>query len=614
MQDFPCHGSRYEIVDESIVIRAPHNHGRKLAKYRSAAAALLPLLVTTLAAGQDAGPENSTTDRLQGTVINRITREPIPRALVSSFDERFAAMTDGGGHFDFGFPSASSFDEEVASHPSPGAAAPPGPRELQAQKPGFLQDDYSRISNLGPSDKEVTIALTPEALIVGRVVLPSSEPTNKIQLELYRRDVREGRGHWVTAASALSRSNGEFRFSGLSAGSYKLLTREWMDRDSLPPDPRTQLYGYPPVYFANARSFAAAETIQLSPGMTVAAEIPLVKRAYYQVSIPVMNAPPGAPVLLRVDAQSEGPGYSLGFDRQQQTITGTLPDGNYTIKASAYGPPGMYGAVHIAVNGAAVDGPRMVMVANASINVNVSEQFTANGDSESPQSPAGESQPRVEDRSGALRGQIPHARPYDYLNFWLEPADDFGTQQQVRGSDPKSSQDRSFVFENVQPGRYWAQSDSSRGYVSSITCGGVDLLLEPLVLPEGGSVPAIELTVKDDGADVSGTVEGLAKPSSAQGEATLHLDLGNSDPRVYLVPLPDSDGTFRETSVSRDGTFNLQQVPPGSYRVFAFDRPQPPMEWHNAEAMRAFQSNGQTLRIVAGQKLKLQLPLISTNP
>jgi len=65
-------------------------------------------------------------------------------------------------------------------------------------------------------------------------------------VELYRRQVREGREHWDPAGMAMSRSDGEFRFAELSPGSYKLLTHELLDRDPLTFNPRGQLFGYPP--------------------------------------------------------------------------------------------------------------------------------------------------------------------------------------------------------------------------------------------------------------------------------------------------------------------------------------------------------------------------------
>jgi hypothetical protein len=171
---------------------------------------------------------------LHGTVINRVTRAPIARALVVSTDNRFAAFSDDEGRFEFQLARTD----------------PNGSAQLMASKPGFLDIDnrtYSQTQN--GVHEDITIALTPESLIVGRVNLPSSNQFDRISVTLYKRQVNDGRPHWIQVGEATTRSNGEFRFAGLAAGTYKLFTSELLDRDPITFDPRGQQYGYPPVYY-----------------------------------------------------------------------------------------------------------------------------------------------------------------------------------------------------------------------------------------------------------------------------------------------------------------------------------------------------------------------------
>ena len=51
---------------------------------------------------------------------------------------------------------------------------------------------------------------------------------------------------------------------------------------------------------------------------------------------------------------------------------------------------------------------------------------------------------------------------------------------------------------------------------------------------------------------------------------------------------------------------------PGSYRVLAFDRTIDELEYHNSEGMRAYDSKGVLVRVVAGQKERVQVHLIKT--
>ena len=87
----------------------------------------------------------------------------------------------------------------------------------------------------------------------------------------------------------------------------------------------------------------------------------------------------------------------------------------------------------------------------------------------------------------------------------------------------------------------------------------------------------------------------------------------NAAGHVYCLPLPDSTGQFRSGTVGRDGKFDLRQIPPGSYRVLAFERPQRELEYFSRETMHAYDGKGQVVRIGAGQKEQITLQLISTS-
>jgi hypothetical protein len=392
-----------------------------------------------------------------------------------------------------------------------------------------------------------------------------------------------------------------------TAGNYKLLTRELLDRDPLTFDPRGQLYGYPPVYFPNSGSFSSAEMIHVSPGLTLHANITVVRRAYYPVNVKVVNAPPGGMSVI-VSAGDGGPGYSLGYDYHKQAITGTLPDGTYTIEAASYGPNPATGLVNITIRGAALEGPTMTLVPNGSIPVNVQEDFTSsdNSPSISWSSPVGQ--------QFSLQG------PRRYLNIYLESADEFDITRGGALHSPVGPQDESLFIEHVPPGRYWVRMSSSRGFVSSATYGDVDLQRQPLVLGSAGSTTPIEITMRDDGAAIDGVVEGLTKPPTTEAPQGFIIITGQSrtyeyrsSPHVYLVPTSDGGGDFRETWVSSEGKFDLQQVPPGVYRVLAFDHLPQELEYRDPVAMRAYETKGQVVRLEPGQKEHVQLQVISTS-
>jgi hypothetical protein len=558
--------------------------------------------------GQIASPSEKS-DRIGGTVVNSVTHEPIPRALVYSPDNRFATMTDSEGRFEFNLPQndAAQGDDAAGSN---------RPTMLVARKVGYLSEANSAPQSLSlyQSTKELTIALMPEAFIVGKVSLPTSEPPDRIQLEIYQRQVAEGRARWVLARSANTKSNGEFRFAELLPGTYKLLTRELLDQDPATQDPATidsrrKLHGYPPVYYSAATGFAAASEIHLSAGETAQANLTLVRQAYYNVKIPVANAQPGLGVAVVVyPAGQRGPGFALGYNSRDQAIEGMLPNGTYTVDASLVGQnnKAMAGSLDITINGVNLTGPAMALIPATSIGIAVKEEFS----SESGTGTANTGMGFLPATSGGRR--LGAGR---YLNVMLEPSDDFGLRRGAV-SVPTGGGENALVLENVEPGRYFVRVTSSRGFAASIRSGTTDLRDRPLEVGVGGSASPIEITMRDDSAEIDGVVEGVpasGTPGVNISDGGPELSRGPMAPpaHVYCIPMPDSGGAFTEVYVSADGSFQSSQLPPGAYRVLAFDRPQVDLEYRNPEAMRAYDSKGPVVRVAGGQQEHLRLQLIS---
>jgi hypothetical protein len=549
------------------------------------------------------------TDAIHGVVMNSVTHEPIPRALVSSPDHRFATLTNSEGRFEFTFAktegeSAGSADASVPAMARSRLGVRDRPYMLIAVKPGFMPDPDTAAQNIGEGMKDVTITLVPESLIVGTVTLPTAEAPDSISLRIFRWQVQEGRGQWVQSGGARSSSDGQFRFAELSAGTYKLLTEELLDRDPLTFSPVGPLFGYPPVYYQSAPDFASASTIQLSPGQTVQVGLSLVRQPYYSVKVPVMNAPENG-LNVRVYANGpRGPGYSLGYNNDEHTIEGMLPNGTYTVEASSYGPNGASGSQTLNVKGGPIDGPAVTMVPNSAIPVSVKEEFTS-GDH------TGSMSWNINGRNVVVKG------PRRYLNVMLESADESGTQGGTSLRMPTRPGDEALVIEGAAAGKYWVRVNSSRGYAASVRSGNIDLLREPLVVGVGGAAAPIEITMRDDTAEISGTVEGVARPSEgaqfAGGrEGMTFYSPSRGGPHIYCIPLADSSGQFTEVFVNPDGSFVSQGLAPGEYRLLAFDRVQPELEYRNPEAMQAYESKGPVVRLAGGQKERIQLQIIST--
>jgi hypothetical protein len=563
------------------------------------AVVFVSLVVACLSGGRSSA-QSASDNTIRGIVINSVTHEPIPRALVSSPDNRFAALTNGDGRFEFTFPRADGSGDS-GSVPNPGAPGRPRfgsnrPSTLMARKPGFLSDPNGQGQpSRNDASEDMTLMLTPEGLIVGSVVLPTAEAPDPIRLQIYRRQLQDGRARYIPAGGAQSASDGQFRFANLVAGTYKLLTQELLDRDQRSGDPfaedsREPLFGYPPAYYQNAPDFGSASTIQLAAGQVQNADISLSRQPYFRVKVPVIVSASDAGeqgVGGEVNANGrKGPGFSLGYNNRDHAIEGMLPSGTYTVEASNRGAHGLSGWQTITVKGEPGDsrmivGPGLALLPNASIRVLVREEFTSDRN-------------RTES-------------PRHYLSVNLESADDFAVGRNFSARDALG--DDSLVIDGATPGNYWVQVHSSRGYVAAIRSGNLDLLRQPMTVGAGGGASAIEVTVRDDTAEISGTVDGIAATGPGGGSA----NTGPTRAHVYFIPLAESGGQYSEASVRTDGSFVSQGLAPGAYRVLAFDRVQTDLEYRNPEAMQAYESKGPTVRVVGGQKERVELPLISKN-
>jgi hypothetical protein len=544
---------------------------------------------------QDAEPQSSRI--LRGTVINSATREPVPHALVYASDNRFATFTDDLGRFEFKFPCPTSESSAPAPGPQISVAVSNSPSNLIARKPGFFEDGASTYTQSPGQSGDITIALTPESLIVGRVNLPASNQFDRITVDLYKRQVSEGRAHWVSVDSTSARSGGEFRFAGLQPGTYKLFTEELLDRDPLTFTPLGQLYGYPPIYYPTAADFTSAAPIILEAGKTFQTELSPVLQPYYPVKIALTNAHDADPLQISVSLQGHrGPGYSLGRDADG-SIAGMLPNGTYTVQATRFGPSTSTGITTITIKGAPLAGASMTLIPDALIPVNVREEMSAKASASV---------------SRFYQGGI--SRPFK-VRISLQSADALNFVEAGQFRPPLQPGDTSLAVQNVRPGRYWITITPYRGYVASATSNGVDLLRQPLVVGTGSASP-IDITLRDDTGSIEGGVDGMpASTPTALAGAAGYFSRPAALPQValYCIPLPDSPGRFARAAVQPDGSFRFQDVAPGAYRVLAFDREQPELEFQNPEAMRAYEDKGPVVRVAPDDTERVRVPLIRTS-
>lgn len=544
-------------------------------------------------------------DTVRGTVINGSTHEPIARALVHTSDKRYAALTDDQGHFEFKFPpqeksgpppSASPSDPESMRKVQQWYARNARPDSLMARRPGFLQANGTRIPQNGGERAEITITLEPEARIVGHVQFPGVDNTDRVQLLLYRQDFEEGHERWVQAGHFTTWASGEFRFSELAAGTYKLFTEEQTEQDSAIFNPGDQLYGFPPVFFSNAGDFSAATPIKLAIGATFQANLTLTMREYYPVKIRIANPPAGGYPTVDVFLRAHpGPGYSLGYNPSEEVVQGFLPDGAYTLKVFTHEQEGSSGTMNFIVRGGPVDGQGLTLYPNLSLSVNLTPEFNsggvAPGDGTAGSRTAG---------TGGFVGD-----PRGYATIMLSPAEQFGMHRPLMAQPLPSDSEGGWTLSDVAAGTYWMQISTNNCYAASATWGGRDVLRHPLTVGTEGPGTPIEVTLRNDGAEVLGKVQ-ITESGNSQNAS--EGPVGGPFGFVYFVPLEENAGQLRKTLLWQNGTFDEQQIAPGTYRILAFDHQHAELGPANAELLRKYESKGVGVLVDLSPKQTLRLP------
>jgi hypothetical protein len=515
---------------------------------------------------------------VHGVVLNSITHQPIARVLVDANSD--AVLTDNEGRF------------ELSLHDNF--------TQINVRRPGYNSNgrNGAHAVKVGANLPDLTFYLTPDASITGNVTLSNGEEADGIHFMAYRRRTVNGRPSWMVQGQGATNSEGVFRIENLEApATYVVCGMPSHDRVGAVGRGVTS-FGYPSICYPETGDFSTANLIAVSAGQQVQLEINLSRQVFYPVSFAVKNAPSGQGIGLQIHDQS---GRALNsptrWNAEEKMAEVDLPNGHYYAEAQFGGKPPSYGRVDFTVANGPTTALSMVLLPLHPIQVEIHKDFTANANT-GPQ-------------SGPVLISIDGPPLQDFnpgLNLVLVPAGEFamgmnGGLRHVDGSSDNSL----FEIDNALPGRYWVQASPFQSYVYSMTSGGVDLAREPLVIGPGNTTASIQITLRNDGGMISGTVNSsssvAASPSSAGEMATTF---------VYAIPLFPSSSQIPQAFVQNTGKFNIPDLPPGSYRVVAFDTLQE-IDASDAQQLSRLTAKGQTVTVDAGGAANVQLDLTQSS-
>jgi hypothetical protein len=167
-----------------------------------------------------------------------------------------------------------------------------------------------------------------------------------------------------------------------------------------------------------------------------------------------------------------------------------------------------------------------------------------------------------------------------------------------RGGAAPQSQN---ALQNVGAGDYRVRVSGlpANTYVKSVQLGGEDVLRDGLHV-HGPIANTLEIAL----SGAAGTIEGMVVDESRRPVVNA---------TIALVPLPGLRQTridlHRTAASGVDGRFRIVGLPPGEYRLFAWEDVQTG-DWVNPDFMRKMEFRGAAVRLAEGATESLALPVI----
>ncbi len=549
---------------QRLLYRKPNNAPQALASNCAQFLRLLPLLV--LLAGllpasaqmTNTSSKSGETFTISGSVVNSVTGEPIPHALVrtNGYLQR-SVFSDSEGRFQMD-------------------GVPAGRVNLTAQKPGFInQQDTSVYSpewvNVGPSTGSVSVKLLPQSAIFGRVTDAAGQPLEHMPLRMTCQNIRDGRKRWESRGMTETDEDGHFRFPNLLPGTYYLNVGPSFMENRLTAAGETPKIGYPSEYYPGVPDLSAAAPLQMAAGTQMEADFSLSAVPLYTVTGSVTGHIGEQGVGFQVFNQS---GDEISLPTTYNMGVGTfrmesVPAGSYIVRAvSQVGAQTLRAETRLSV-ASNLDNVRMLLGPATSIPISV----------------------RLDSRESSNTTSSTLQRPP--VSVRLLPTDAAGTESyssyQVRGPGQDA-----MVLQNVDPGTYIVDvMPQPPWYTQSATYGQTNLLYDNLFLANSGQSYPIEIVLRNDSASLTGTV----KTSDDAGvQAT-----------VIIAPQPASK--VAPKAVQTSGSFAASGLAPGEYLVYAFDHTTG-MEYSNPDVLSAYSSQAAHVTLSANQQAQVSLDLI----
>jgi hypothetical protein len=477
----------------------------------------------------------STDCAVDGTVVDHITHRPVPRARVIL---NWPGGTRSGAADNSGNWSLSGVGcARVA---------------VRATRFGYLDSNQSSDGPLtvplaADSPGHVTIEMTPQAVISGKVVDENGDPVMGVRVIPNFARVQDGRRQLTPAGQSVTDDRGEFRMPRLEPGRYVVCVEPAMGQGE-----------YPESCYPSPLEGGVASAMKLLSGQESEIDFNLSRVHPVRVSGTLTGLPAvtgGTVELLHGTGRNLEPSMGAGVRPDGRFVIPNVAPGSYTLVASSAlpGREPLQARVPLEVGGSDID--------NLVIALQSPLEFSGTVHFESQNGPP-EKLPRIEI---AFRS----------------------AERGIRMPFVAFGEDKTSFTVNSLPGTYTLQASAPGFYLKSATLGGRDISHGEFSL-DAASGP-FEIVFSDNG----GTMEG-----------DVMLDDGSPAANAFVVLLREGE-LVRMIPVSNGG-FSAYNLPPGDYKAYAWDGMRN-VEYADPAWMEQNGGGGVAVTVAAGQTAQVKL-------
>jgi hypothetical protein len=525
--------------------------------------------VAFTAAQTPATPQATTSTvnyRIAGTIVSKLDGHPLARARVTVRDakdpQKFeSVVTAEDGKFEF-------------------TGVPAGKYDLHGAKRGFIQASYDQheqfstaiVTGAGLDTEDLVLRLAPTAIISGKVLDESGDPVRSATVTLYYDDHSSGVNQIRQFRGAQTDDQGTYEIPGIMPGTYFLSAsaKPWyaVHPNTNPSDSpvnskpaaiastetsnfdRSLDAAYPLTYYSDVADTDSATPIPIAGGERLQIEVHLNPVPSLRLLFRVPENGEKEHIFPRIEQPAFDGSAFLQDDGVRMVSPGLfelagIPAGRYNVRLTGPDSALQMKGVDLTRDGEEIDTSRAEALSTVKVTVQV----------------PGEATPPPRLMVGLRSGSRVFA-----------------------GAQPFNAKGEAELAQ-IAAGHYdvlvWG---SNKPYsIAHISAEGAEVSGHSLTVTAGSS-PSVSLTVVGGSLNVEGTAKRAGKPFAQA--------------MVVLVPKnPGGNrGLFRRDQSDLDGTFNLQNVVPGSYTVLAIENGWD-LDWSQPGVIAAYMNRGRTIEV-----------------